>query len=224
MMSNPTQLASYLWYRVKGWSLGTLSVLRVKLESMPSWTKRPQWKAKRGKIAPTGKIMYQEVLEAFAAGDKATIQRLCLPEFSKKLRAAIDRRSSKEQVRFELVKYNKTWTYPRLMSHQIHQVNPHDKSLMTEQAVVGIASTQQASRHDASGKIIPGSLKIQEKIEYVVLSRQVNTKTFESDAWRVWGTTSATTVEAYQTEQAIIEREQAKRAGWDESKKQNAGK
>lgn len=200
-------------------------MLRIKLESMPGWTTRPKWKAKRGKIAPTAKAMYQEMLEAFAAGDKTAVQRLCLPEFGKKLRAAIDRRNPNEEVRFEVVKHTRTWAYPRLMSHQIHQVNPHDKSLMTEQAVVGVSSTQQASRHDKAGKMLPGSLRIQDKIEYVVLSRQINTKTYESDPWRIWGTTAATTLESYQMEQAIIEKEQAKRAGWEEAaKKRNAGK
>lgn len=184
---------------------------------MPNWTTRPKWKARRGKIAPTAKIMYREMLEAFAAGDKKTIQKVCLPSFAKKLNAAIDRRSPRETVRFEIVKYTKPMSYPRLMSHQIHQINPYEKNSSTEQAVVAISSQQQASRHDAStGEIVPGTLRIQDKIEYVVLTRQASEKTFTSEPWRIWGTTTATTLESHIHEQAVIEKEQVKRAGWDD--------
>lgn len=187
---------------------------------MPNWTTRPKWKARRGKIAPTAKAMYREMLEAFAAGDQAAITRLCLPQFAKKLNSAIERRDPRQQVDFELVKYTKGLFYPWLMSHQIHQVNPHDKTLVTEQAVVGISSRQQLSRRDiATGAVIPGSLRIQDKIEYVVLSRQASSTTFVAEPWRIWGTTSATTTETYLEEQRVIDKEQAKRSGWKPSEK-----
>ncbi|GAB0133109.1 hypothetical protein EsDP_00001525 [Epichloe bromicola] len=215
---SPSAFAQYHWSRLKHWLIGATSVLNFKLKSMPNWTTRPKWKARRAKIAPTAKAMYREMLEAFAAGDKATLNKICLGEFAKKLSAAIDRRDPKEGVRFEVVGYNGRLVYPKLMSHQIHQVNPHDKILMTEQAVVAISSTQKASRYNVeTGATVPGSLKLQDKMEYVVLSRQANSKTFEMSPWRLWGTTSATTLEAYLQEKAVIDKEQARRAGWDES-------
>ncbi|PNY22678.1 Uncharacterized protein TCAP_07068 [Tolypocladium capitatum] len=211
---NPRELAQYQWNRMKHWLVGAVSVLNFKLKSMPNWTTRPKWKARRGKIAPTAKAMYREMLEAFAEGDKVTLRKICLSEFAKKLVAAVDRRDPKERVRFEVVKYTKPLFYPRLVSHQIHQVNPFDKVMVTEQAVVAISSTQQASRHSAAtGETIPGSLKLQDKIEYVVLSRQANQKTFETGPWRIWGTTSATTLQRHLEEKAVIDREQARRAG-----------
>ncbi|KAL3955112.1 hypothetical protein ACCO45_010675 [Purpureocillium lilacinum] len=211
---SPSEFAQYQWNRMRHWLVGAVSVLNFKLKSMPNWTTRPKWKARRGKIAPTAKAMYREMLEAFAAGDKATLQRICLNEFAKKLVAAVDRRDPKERVRFELVKYNN----PSFPSPPIHQVNPFDKVLVTEQAVVAINSTQQASKQNiATGETVPGSVKLQDKIEYVVLSRQANQKTFETGPWRIWGTTSATTLASYLEEKAVIDREQAKRAGWDET-------
>lgn len=193
-----------------------MTVLQYKLKSMPNWTTRPKWKARRGKIAPTAKAMYREVLEAFAAGDKKTIERLCVPDFAKKLINAIERRSNKETVSFELVKYTKPMFYPRLMSHQIHQINPMDKTTATEQAVVAISSQQQASRHDAkTGEIVPGSLRIQDKIEYVVLSRATSETTFTAEPWRVWGTTVGTTLETHLMEKDAVEKEQIQRAGWN---------
>lgn len=215
---NPAEFAQYQWNRMKHWLVGAVSVLNFKLKSMPDWTTRPRWKARRGRIAPTAKAMYREMLEAFAEGDKATLQRICLGEFAKKLTAAVERRDPKERVRFELVRYTRPLRYPRLVSHQIHQVNPFDKVLATEQAVVAISSTQQASRHSAAtGATVPGSLKLQDKIEYVVLSRQANQKTFETGPWRIWGTTSATTLQRHLQEKAVIDKEQARRAGWDQS-------
>ncbi|KOS21852.1 hypothetical protein ESCO_001613 [Escovopsis weberi] len=216
----PGSFALYQWSRLKNWGIEALSVLNFKLKSMPNWTTRPKWKARRGKIAPTAKGMYQEMLEAFAAGDKLAIQRLCVGEFGSKLIAAIERRDPRERVRFEVTKHNGWPFYPRLKSHQIHQVNPYDKASVTEQAVVAVSSTQQVSRHSAlTGGTIPGSVKIQDKIEYVVLSRQANSNTFESGNWRIWGTTSATTLEGYLEMQDAIEKEQAKRAGWKTASK-----
>lgn len=214
----PYEFAQYSWARLKAWIAGTTSILGFKLQSMPSWTTRPRWKARRGQIAPTAKAMYREMLEAFAAGDKAALHSLCLGDFAKKLSAAIDRRDPKHGVRFQLLKYNSRLLYPRLMSHRIYPMNQFDKDLYTEQAVVAIASTQQASRYDtATGETVPGSLRLQDKMEYVVLSRQASSKTYETGSWRIWGTTSATTLETHLQEMAVVEREQAKQSGWDGS-------
>ncbi|KAG5917853.1 hypothetical protein E4U42_007093 [Claviceps africana] len=215
---SPRSFAQYHWARIKNWFVGAVSVLNYKLKSMPNWTTRPRWKARRGRIGPAAKAMHREMLEAFAAGDKPTLRRLCLGEFANKLCAAIDRRDARQSVRFALLRYNGRLLYPRLLSHQIHQVNPFDAAHMTEQAVVAISSTQQASRVDvATGETVPGSLRMQDKVEYVVLSRQVNTRTFVESPWRLWGTTSPTTLEAYLREKAFLEREQARRSGWDAS-------
>ncbi|XWW94234.1 hypothetical protein V2A60_002177 [Cordyceps javanica] len=218
---NPVDLARYQWWRLKSYAQCVLSVLTIKLRSMPSWTTRPQWKAHRGKIAPTARAMYREVLEAFAAGDKATVSRLCMPRFAAQLHAAMDRRSPHETVRFEYVKDTRTLVYPRIASHLIHAINPYDKTVLTEQAVVALSSQQQMSRHrkasgggGVAGDIIPGSLRVQDKIEYVVLARSTDTKTYPSTQWRIWGTTGATTAEAYRQEQAVILKETAHRAGW----------
>lgn len=215
---NPLDLARYQWWRLKSYAQCVLSLLTIKLRSMPNWTTRPQWKVHRGRIAPTARAMYREVLEAFAAGDKATVARLCMPRFAAQLHAAMDRRSPHETVRFEHVKDTRRLVYPRIASHLIHAINPYDKTVLTEQAVVALSSQQQLSRHRkgaaAADDIIPGSLRVQDKIEYVVLARATDTKTYPSTQWRIWGTTGGTTPEAYRAEQAVILKETAHRAGW----------
>lgn len=214
--SNPAQLLQYQWWRTKAKLQGVLTVLSVKLRSMPSWTKRPRYQPARKAIPPTAKAMYREMLEAFAAGDARTLERLCLPAFARKLRAAVDRRGDKrEEVRFELVRDTRTWSYPALASHIVHPVNPYDPSQLTEQAVVAVSSEQQLTRHDRkSGRVVPGSMKLQDKVEYVVLVRQTSNETYESTPWRIWGTTGATTREGYLQEMEVLEKEQAHRIGW----------
>ncbi|KAK2673075.1 hypothetical protein RAB80_010618 [Fusarium oxysporum f. sp. vasinfectum] len=154
--SGASNLFNYSWYRLRQFGFEYFSLLQMKLKSMPDWTTRPKWKIARSKIAPTAKNMYIEMLGAFAAGDKAAVNELCLGQFGKKLIAAIDRRNPAERVTFELVKLNSTWAYPRVMAHQVHNVNPHDKEHSTEQAVVAIASTQKVAKYKkATGELIP---------------------------------------------------------------------
>jgi protein MBA1 len=210
------QFLKYQWYRIYQYGIEKLSVVQFKLESMPNWTTRPRWKASRGKISPTAKAMYTDMLNAFAAGDKQAINQLCLGNFAKKLTAAIDRRPSDVITKFEIMSFDKRLFYPRVIAHQVHNVNPNDKEMYTEQAVVAILSTQKATRHVAkTGELITGSTRLQRKVEHVVLSRQVSNKTYQSTPWRIWGTVPVTTMERYREEQEWINQEQAKRAGWE---------
>ncbi|KAM3437766.1 hypothetical protein MY4824_003600 [Beauveria thailandica] len=219
---NPLELVAYQWWRLKSYAQCVLSVLSIKLRSMPNWTSRPKWRAHRGRIAPTARALYREALEAFAAGDKATVAQLCMPRFAAQLHAAMDRRDPRETVRFEWVRDTRRLVYPRLVSHLIHPINPHDKTLLTEQAVVALSSQQQLSRHWHDGgpgeTVVPGSLRIQDKIEYVVLVRSTDTKEYPNAQWRIWGTTGGTTAKAYRQEQAVIRKETAHRAGWKDKK------
>lgn len=183
---------------------------------MPSWRTAPRWKMGRARIAPTAKALYREMLEAFAAGDQPTLRRLCSASFAAKLCTAVDRRNPREGVRFDLVRYTRPLFYPRLLSHRVGQTNPFDDRIMSEQAVVAIASLQQASRYDtATGEMVPGSLKLQDKLEYVVLSRDLDQETFETTSWRIWGTTSATTLEHYLRDNEAYTKEQHSRWGLD---------
>lgn len=185
---------------------------------MPNWTTRPKFKVGRGRIAPTAKAMYTEMLTAFAAGDRETIRTICLGNFGNKLLAAIDRRDPSVKMSFEVVSFTKPLFYPRVAAHQINQINPDDKEHLTEQAVVAISSKQRVTKHRAAtGELIPGSAKIQDKVEHVVLSRTVSVRTFQpTGPWKIWGTVPVTTLEGYRSEQAWIRKEQAKQAGWKE--------
>ncbi|VUC37165.1 unnamed protein product [Clonostachys rosea] len=215
---SPSQFLAYQWARTRHYFTGVVSLLSIKLQSMEKWTTRPKWKAQRGKIPPTAKAMYREMLEAFANGDKLALEKLCTPFFAEKMSGAIDRRPRDERIHFEVVKYNKSLFYPRLSSYMISQYNPKDRINVQEQAIVAIASTQKMYKYSArTGETVPGSVKVQDKIEYVVLMRILNTQTYERGDWKIWGTAKTTSLDAFREEQAAIEKEQTRRAGWGES-------
>lgn len=217
---NPSDLLSYQWQRTKAWFTGWFALLGVKVDSMGrKWTNRPKFKVRQGRIAPTAKAMYRELLEAFAAGDKETIKKLCLPAYADQFVRAIERRKAGEKLSFELVRYNRQLFYPSVRSHMIGNSNMYDMTNLTEQAVVAIASTQKVAKYNAAtGQVIPGSVKVKEdQIEHVVLWRQVNNKTFEAGPWRIWGTTNVTTLEAVRRRTEFWNKEQAKLAGWKTS-------
>ncbi|KFA51506.1 hypothetical protein S40293_06330 [Stachybotrys chartarum IBT 40293] len=219
------QIPAYYFQRWKAWAADVLAVLSFKLRSMEGWTTRPRFKVRRGKIVPTGQALHREVMQAFAAGDKPTIQRLCVAAYANKLISTIEKRTPRERTRFEFVKYTRPLFYPKLMTYRLTDIADLGEQSLLEQAVVGISSTQKAWKEDAaSGQVIAGTLKVQDKIEYVVLTRYTNAETFESGEWRVWGTTSGTTLEGYHAEVKSLEQEQASQAGWDKKDAQTKGR
>jgi protein MBA1 len=162
--------------------------------------------------------MYREVLEAFAAGDVETIQRLCTPSYAQRLIAAVTRRDPREEVHFEVVKYHQPWRFPKLKSHQIRAANELEQDQLTEQAVVAISSTQRLTRKNkVSGQIVPGSTKVQDKVEFVVLARNMDKKTWEMEPWRIWGTISDTPLEKYLAEKTETEEKQDQHVKWKNS-------
>jgi protein MBA1 len=193
---NWSDAMSYQWERTKLWAVSTYQFIAFKLGSKPNWKTAPRFKSRRRQIVPTAKALHREMLEAFAAGDHKTLQKICTPQFAKQLGAAIKRRNRRELTSFELVSYNKPLFYPRLKSHLVMDGYMPDKNIVLEQAVVAIASTQKAFKQDAdTGATVPGSVKLQDRVEYVVLVRQCNKQTYEMEPWRMWGTTSTTTLE-----------------------------
>lgn len=154
------------------------------------------------------------MLEAFAAGDKETINRLCTPFFAAKMQSALARRPKNETIKFQM-KYKKPLFYPKLSSHLIGMFNPFDKHHVREQAVVAIASTQTMSKtKTVEGVSVPAGFKAQDKLEYVAMVRDLNTKTYESTPWQIWGTTTSTTLQQSRDHYETVTKQQRKLAGW----------
>jgi protein MBA1 len=211
----PREFFKYYYLSYKVWATDFLSMAIFKLKSMKTWRSRPQWQLRRSQIAPTATSLYRQVLEAFAAGDEKTLQRLCVGQFSSKLVSAIEKRSPQEVTKFELLKQTNTLHYLKLMTYRVTEISSLEEPLV-EQAIVALSSRQKVWKEDKKGgNIIPGSLKFKDMLEYVVLSRATNTETWQTGQWRVWGTTTATTLEDYEADQKTIEESQKAKAGWD---------
>lgn len=215
---HPTDFLSYQWHRTKSWFAARMSVLGAKVDSMgKKWTTKPKLKIHRGKIAPTAKTMYCEVLEAFAAGDRATIRKLCTPAYADKFLMAIERRKASERLHFD-IKDGKGLFYPKLSSHMIGDGSFYAKNSLLEQAVVAISTKQELYKTKTStGEMIPGTVKVQDRVEYIVLLREIKTDTYERTPWRIWGTTNVTTLQKMRERAKFWEDQQAKMAGWKTS-------
>lgn len=202
-------LLRYSWVRMKAWAVEISSLMRVKLQSMDGWS-RPKFKAQRRKIPLAAKVMYREVLEAFANGDQSTIKKLCTSQYAAGLQAAIDRRKPDVNTHFQVLRYNSAWRYPRLAAYHIFPSVLGDGA-QEEQAVVAIASRQQTHKTDAkTGQTIDNTYKVKDLLEYVVLTRGVDPKTWAKGPWRVWGTTDASGLQEYETRVKKFEEDMAK--------------
>jgi protein MBA1 len=175
----------------------------------------------KSKIPTTAQALYRELLEAFATGDVATIQKVATPVFADRYIRAIEKRRPNEKMSFE-IEFNKAWWYPRLMSYMVTNVNPADPLLMGEQAVVAISSIQRLDRGDG--------LKEQKMLEYLVLRREFRKDTYlPVREWRIWQMTKPTTLESWEkAEEAFNQRlleQVGSEVGWKkgaEAKKANA--
>ncbi|RDA89030.1 hypothetical protein CP532_0648 [Ophiocordyceps camponoti-leonardi (nom. inval.)] len=201
--------------RTRTWVGEIASVLTLKITSMRSWTKRPRWKARRSSIPPTAVALHRQALEAFAAGDREALRRICVGNYADRLIASLDRRPKREGVRFSFQPGPWSLWYPRIKSHFVVAL---DSSVMLEQAVVAMSSTQKMSKYVLStGQAIPGSLKLQDKVEHVVLTRLVDLVTYDSKPWKLWGIVSPTTLEEYLKDRIAAEKDLIHKAGWKKS-------
>jgi protein MBA1 len=142
--------------------------------------------------APTAVALHRQMYTAFAEGDVKTLRRICCEGLNDSFAARIHGRG-KEKVQWELVKYNKR---PRVMSNKAASL-PRDGSGV-RQAVVRISSRQRLTRYGANGKIIPGSGKEKDVVEYVVIQKILLNG--QEGEWQVWGTTGESTLEQIEEE------------------------
>ena len=139
----------------------------------------------RGRVVPTAIALHREMYSAFAAGDSATLRRICTDGIYDQFRARVASRQRGETVVWELVKYNKR---AKMVSHRAARLPLEGAAL--RQAVVRISSRQKLSRYDANGILVKGTGKERDVVEHVVVEKSYwNWK--EAD-WRVWGTAEET--------------------------------
>lgn len=143
-------------------------------------------------IAPTATALHRQMYSAFAEGDVNTLKKICTDGIFESFRSRIANRAKGEKVTWELLKYNKG---ARLMSHRGTSL-PVD-GMALRQAVVKISSTQKLTRWTKGRggvmEMVPGSGKVKDVVEYVVVQRR--TVNNEEEGWMIWGTTGETGLE-----------------------------
>lgn len=194
---------------VKSWGTDIVQSLIVNLSSKPSFFKRALWKPKTALAVLSAKALHRSMSEAIAAGDKNTINKICVTKLAVPLLASIDTRPKSVRYSWELVRYNKTWRYPRVLSRKISPITREPGSPFVRQLVVAIASRQHMVKYDDSakgqGRIIPGSEKEVDLVENVVITCTVDRNTWAQDEWRIFGTLKPTLAEDWEVEKHLLE-------------------
>lgn len=204
------EFLGYQWERLLTKLVDLGGILAIKYLSMPSLTSLPRFKVQRSSIAPTATALHRRMSEAVAAGDGAALRQICVPALYNQLTAAIRRRTPDERVEWELVEYVRPLSFPRIASNRCINLSSDE---YYQQAVVGIAATQRLARYArATGEVVAGSTRLRTAVEYLVISRKINAKTWEPTPWRIWGTREETTSESWANEKRYLSTMKAKAA------------
>ncbi|KAI1212828.1 uncharacterized protein F4807DRAFT_450379 [Annulohypoxylon truncatum] len=196
---SPTKFVHMLWLILKTRFYDLRALMSMKAMSMdPMKLSRPRFKYRKSTFVPAAKALHIQMSEAMAAGDKETLRVVCTGELYNKLASAIDSRPKGVRSEWELVRYEKSWRYPRLADAKLGtQPHSRDKALL-QQAIVSIASVQRIARYDDSkgGIMIDGSERVRHMVEHIVIQCIINPYTFEAGPWQIWGTLPESTYES----------------------------
>ncbi|KAH8884302.1 hypothetical protein GQ53DRAFT_662189, partial [Thozetella sp. PMI_491] len=201
---------NFAWTLNKRRFLDWVALFLFSWGSKPKFLKAATWKPKRSGIASQAKALHRTMGEALAAGDKQTLQSICIPALATKLGAVVDSRRRGVRKGWELVRYNQTWRYPRLADRKLRvTAHPSLKNLPAiYQAVVSIASRQRLVEYDDSpaggGRVVPGSEKEVDIVEHLVLISTVDVNTYKQSEWKIWGTIKETTPESLEFEEQTM--------------------
>ncbi|KKK24901.1 hypothetical protein ARAM_000136 [Aspergillus rambellii] len=149
---------------------------------------------------------HQMMYSAFAAGDAATLRKICCTGLANDLGSRIASRPRGEQVIWSLDKYIRSpstfFTGIRVVSDRATQI-PELPDSGVRQVVLRITSRQSTGKVQLpAGKpgqwvdlegAKPPTLKHQDCTEYIVLQKL--RWTGQEDPWRIWGHTKPTTVD-----------------------------
>ncbi|KAI0391705.1 hypothetical protein F5Y17DRAFT_396417 [Xylariaceae sp. FL0594] len=195
---SPTKFMHMLYLIARNKITRIGSAIGVYFVSMTGFS-LPKFRSNRSSALPAGKLLHAQMSEAVAAGDKETLRQICARELFTTLAGAIDSRSSKGKARteWELVKYTRRVRYPRLSDFRVsyQPLSGTTRMRLIKQAVVSISSVQRLTRFDEQGNKVPGTGQVKELLEHVVLQSEVDTNTWKSSPWKIWGNLSETAYE-----------------------------
>ncbi|KAK4145410.1 uncharacterized protein C8A04DRAFT_35892 [Dichotomopilus funicola] len=186
----------------------TTTNLGLKYISKPSLLTRAKYRPKRSEIIPTVKALHRAMAQAFATGDRHTINKICSRRLASSLLPSIDARPRGQRHSWELVRYTDALMYPTLRSHRMMPLDKDKNAPFVRQVVVAISSKQRKVSFDPSGRAIPGSEKEIDVVENVVMSCIVQPLLgWRQSEWRMVGVVKPTTVEAWAEEQELLKQQ-----------------
>ncbi|KAI0172389.1 hypothetical protein GGR52DRAFT_403355 [Hypoxylon sp. FL1284] len=200
----PSKFFDMLWLHIRARAQAFWAVLGMKLSSQPRiFITKPLFKFHKSAAIPAAKALHVRMSEAMAVGDKDSLRHICTPELFTTLASTIDARPRGTRVQWELVKYDQQWRHPRIADWRVGYQPGFDGGVRTlKQVVVTISSVQRVTRYDDTqrGAKVPGSERVRHMTEHLVLQAQVDNVTYEAGPWKIWGTLSESTYEAYKAE------------------------
>ncbi|KAI1176355.1 hypothetical protein F4777DRAFT_546721 [Nemania sp. FL0916] len=220
---SPIKAFELLWLLIRNRTLAWWSTFGVVLQSMGAatnrkaaearqgkktrgWFARPLFKARRRACVPDAKAMHIKMCEAVAAGDKETLRQICTGELYRSLAGAVDARPQGQKAKWELVRYDRAWRYPRIADFRVmaQRLNGGTAEVqLTKQVVVSISSVQRLSRVDADRLPVPGADRERRMLEHIVLRAHVDDDSYVTGPWKIWGTLPEMTLEKMQEDDAL---------------------
>ena len=202
---SPSKLSRFVYVWAKQKIMDFASLVLFKISTKPSFFKGATFKLHKKQIIPTAKAMHSTMCEALARGDRRALKAICCTPLYSRLGGIIEGRPRGKRYGWELVRYNKTLVYPRVVDDKLIMMGV---GMLARQAVVAIASRQRRVEYDDSpagrGRVVPGSEKGVDLMEYVVLTSTINSRTNRQNEWLLYGTIKPTTLESYEADKATL--------------------
>ncbi|KAK3695511.1 hypothetical protein B0T22DRAFT_109523 [Podospora appendiculata] len=203
----PRKFLAFSWELAKIRFSDIMQRIMITFSSKPSMFKRARWRANNKSLIPVAKALHRTFSEAVATGDGEALQRVVVNQLLVPLMSSIETRPKGRRYGWELVRYNKPLSYPRITSHKLALLGQGDSPII-RQAVVTIASRQRRVEYDDSpagrGRVVLGSEKEVDLVENLLITTTVNPRTWVQDDWRIFATVRQTTPEDWEAEQVLL--------------------
>ncbi|KAL2816909.1 hypothetical protein BJX63DRAFT_429963 [Aspergillus granulosus] len=145
--------------------------------------------------------LHKQMYTAFADGDAKTLRKICCTGLANDLTRRISTRPQGEKVTWALEKYNRSpstlFTGVRVMADRLTEI-PELPNSSVRQVTLRITSRQstgkiQKQKQGANELVEQPAAKSRDCTEYIVI--QKFRWMGEEDEWRIWGQTTATTID-----------------------------
>jgi len=204
----PLKLLSILKTKVVRYATDYAALAALSISSKPSWLKGAKFKMNNSKILPVAKAMHREYYEALAQGNTPALARLATQAHSSTMAGMLSRRQRGRRFEWELVRYTKPLSYPRIVDQKVWSLTP--MSPTTRQTIVAISSIQRLVEYDDANGGAVVSEKLTEKVENMMMVSEISQRTFKQSDWKIHGFLEPMTVELYEdtkrlNDQALME-------------------